>query len=218
MIGWRTVTLTAVVLTGLSVGSVRAESPAPTDGEWASYLLEQTLLPVDRAALRAEASLLAIRVVDPGGNMRDTAELADAIGNFFWDRGYEVQVLEPRAEIEEGALLLDLTVDAADFDEPARAGSFLGLGGTKVLRRAVLAVHGRLEDPRSGRWYWRGAPTTQVEAWIAEDELVPATLDRPAWAGAVPVPSTAVESPWWERLVVGGLLAGVITLYVGGSN
>lgn len=190
----------------------------PTDAQWSELLLERTLAPIERAVHASGFSLVAIRVSDEKGSSRDTEPLSEAIGNFLWDRGYEVQILGRGDEMDGEGLLLELTVDVADFDQPGRAGSFLGLGATHVLRRAALGFHGRLENPETGRWYWKGAPYVQMEDWIAEDELVDLAEDRPAWAGAAPSPSTELASPWWERAVVGGLLAGVITLYFGGSN
>lgn len=212
--GW---VLASVLSCVLGLSTARADE-APTDAHWGQLLLEQTLAPVERAVHAAGFSLIAIRVSDENGSSRETEELSEAIGNFFWDRGYEVQILGRGDEVDGRGLLLELTVDVADFDRPGRAGSFLGLGATHILRRAALGFHGRLEDPETGRWYWQGAPHVQMEGWIDEQELIGLADDRPAWAGTAPQPATELASPWWERAVVGGLLAGVITLYFGGSN
>jgi hypothetical protein len=203
----------------LAVAPVAAEEVRWTsDGETAELVLREVLRPIDQAARANGAELLALRVVDAEGADKSLEELSEAIGNFFWDAGYEVQLLEARTEIEAGAWRLDLTVDAASVDTPDRRGSFLGLGQERVLRRAVLSVRGRLEDPESGRWYWKGAPSLQIERWVPADMDLEMSVDRPQWAGAVPSPLPDRGSAWWEKSLVAGLLAGVVTLYFNGVN
>lgn len=200
----------------------RADDPHSStwssDGRVGRLVLQEVLSPIEDAARSSGAQLISLRVVDDNGSDRNLSALTDAIGNFFWDAGYEIQVRGPRTEVEEGAWTLDLTVRAAAVDSPRRRGSFLGLGQGKVLRRALVSLSGRLEDSRSGRWVWKGSPTVSKEAWIDADEDLRLSADRPQWAGAVPSPMAPSGASWWEKSVVAGLLAGVVTLYFSGAN
>ncbi len=208
----------AIAVATIFGSQARAESVHPTDGETATLLLQEILRPVEEAARAHGAQLLALSVVDSSGSDRAVKALSEAVGNFFWDAGYEVQILSPRTEPDPGAWRLDLTVDAAAIDTPRHRGSFLGLGETQWLRRAVLSVHGRLSDPQSGRWYWQGAPSLQNEDWIPASAVEELSADRPAWASAIVPPLGAEGAAWWEKGVVGGLLLGVVTLYFSGAN
>ena len=198
-----------------SSGGARAEVIA-TDGAVADTLLTRMMDPVLRALQEApEATGVAIRL--PAGPARK-GDLHDEVGNFLYERGYEIWTLEAGREAPEGSLLLDFEVQAAGVDYPREKGGFLGFGESRILRRAALGVTGRLEDPDDGRWLWRGAPLVQHEQWVPRSRREALAGDRPAWIAGTPLPAIDDGGHWWERGLVAGLLAGVVVLYFDGTQ
>ena len=214
----RTLSLAVMALAVLACfpcASARA-GESPTDGAVARAMLGHLLEPVlEVLADHPGSERIAIR--KPAG-MPAAALLHEEVGNFLYDRGYEVFVLDATMEVPEGALLLDFERKSAGIDYPREKGGFLGLGRSRTLRRGALGVSGRLEDPADGRWLWRGSPQVQHEDWIWKAQTKQLAADRPSWITGAPLASLQSEKNWWERGLVAGLLTGVVVLYLDGAR
>lgn len=195
--------------------AARAQAPL-TEGAITRELVGAVLEPVI-GALQASGGVAGV-VIRKSPGLAPGTTVQEEIGNFLFDRGYEVFVLDPQMEVPEGAVVLDLVVKVAGFDYPRERGGFLGLGGNRVLRRGALGLSGRLEDPADGRWLWRGSPQVQYEDWVAKREQQELAADRPPWMMAKPLPTAEPHVNWWERGLVAGLLTGVVVLYLDGAQ
>lgn len=212
-----TILATLVVITASLAWSVSpSAADVPTDGVVARELLGDLLVPV-LEALEAGAGHDRVAIRKPAG-LPAAALLHEEVGNFLHERGYEVFVLDSQMEVPEGAVVLDFEVRTAGFDYPRERGGFLGLGRSRTLRRGALGLSGRLEDPASGRWLWRGSPLVQREDWIFKVQSKGLSSDRPAWITGAPPPQLDSDHNWWERGLVAGLLAGVVILYFDGAQ
>lgn len=207
--------LTIAWMVASAPSAVRAQEPL-TEGAITRKLVGAVLEPVI-GALQASGGVAGVVIrKSPGAATGTTVQ--EEIGNFLFDRGYEVFTLDPQMGVPEGAVVLDLVVKVAGFDYPRERGGFLGLGSSRVLRRGALGLSGRLEDPADGRWLWRGSPQVQYEDWIEKREQQKLAADRPAWMMAKPLPTAKPQVNWWERGLVAGLLTGVVVLYLDGAQ
>ena len=201
-----------ILLAGASVAGAQ-----PSDGHVAEHLFGQLMEPIESALRESSAAGVVMR--RPAGSAAAGVEpLQDRIGNFLHERGYHVWTVEDPADLPEEGLVLDFEVEAAGVDYPGERSGFLGLGSKKVLRRAALGVRGRLEDPDSGRWLWRGAPRFVAEHWVDAERAEELASDRPDWMSGTPLEAPEDESRWWERGVMAGLLAAVVVLYADGTQ
>lgn len=203
-----------LVALGLTLGSGAAAQS--TDGEVADDLLLSIVTPLEAAL--AEAGATGITMVRGARRQAELVSLQDEIGNFLYERGYEVHTVPTREDAPPDVPLLDFRVASAGFDYPARRTGFLGLGHPRVLRRGALGITGSLEDPRDGRWLWRGAPLRVAEEWVQARQVEPLAADRPLWMTDKPLVRPEGRSPWWERSLMAGLLAGVVILYADGTQ
>lgn len=213
----RTTTMAAVALVTVLSGAARAQS---TDGAVAEDLFRALMLPIEAAL--ADAGAEGIVMVEPPANSKPLTALMgpiqERIGNFLYERGYEVHTVPLRGTRPEGVPVFDFEIDAAGFDYPSRRAGLLGLGKEKWLRRAAFGLQGRIEDPVSGHWLWKGAPRYVVEEWVSTGDVEDLADDRPAWMSERPLVVPEGRSPWWERSMMAGLLAGVVILYVDGTQ
>lgn len=206
--------LTAVLAVPVS------SSGQATDGQVSEELFERLIGPVEAALAETGARGVAMRA--PAANNKNLTALMepiqDRIGNFLFQRGYEVKTVAARGALPEDLPFFDFEVDAAGFDYPSQRSGFLGLGREKWLRRAALGIRGRIEDPRDGRWLWQGEPRLVIEDWIASSDVETLAEDRPLWMAEKPLIRPTGRSPWWERSIMAGLLVGVVILYTDGTQ
>jgi hypothetical protein len=215
-------TIRDLALRGLLTGTILlvgagVAAAQPSDGHVAEHLLGQLMEPIESALEASSAPGVVMR--RPAGSADTGLEpLQDRIGNFLHERGYHVWTVDDQADLPEEGVVLDFEVEAAGVDYPGERSGFLGLGQKKVLRRAALGVRGRLQDPDSGRWLWRGAPRFVAEHWVDADRAEELATDRPEWMDGTPLETLEDDSRWWERGIMAGLLAAVVVLYADGTQ
>jgi hypothetical protein len=208
-----------VVASVLDAGTAAAEEPAVTNAELSQRLLEEVLTPIaDAADQDGGPAAIALRSAGATANAPSREALQEAIGNFFYDRGYEVWTPAAEGAMPDSSLVFEFEVHEAAIDYPRRVGGFLGFGSGKTLRRAVLGVEGRVRNNLSGRWVWRGAPRRQFEDWVPSSSLESLRGEEPAWVDAYPIVEPEAKTGWWERALVAGLLSSVVIVYFDGAN
>lgn len=189
-----------------------------TNGEVGTALLNDLLDPVRTRLPPADQTSLALRNLEPSPATAGSSPIEDAIAGYFFDRGFDVWVLEPEAAAAEGSLLLEFELQRARFTYPRIQTSWLGLGPEKLTRAAEAALDVRLMEADTGHVLWRGTPEARYEDWVPRKEQQRLAADHPAWAEEGGPPADGSGSPWKERVAVLGLLGGVILLYFSGAN
>lgn len=211
-------TLVAAVLS--LVWSTAPAAAQSTDGEVAENLFHELVLPVEAALAEAGATGITMRA--PASTSTKLVSLLgpiqERIGNFLYERGYDVHTLEAGAEAPDDIPLFEFEVDAAGFDYPSKRAGFLGLGSETWLRRGALGIRGRIQDPRNGQWLWTGSPRLVKETWVPASDVEALAEDRPAWMSERPLVRPEGRSVWWERSLMAGLIAGVVILYADGTQ
>ena len=205
------------ILCGLLLAVALPAGAQPSDGQVADDLFRSLVGPLEEALAEAGARGIAMRRA-AGAQRAALESLQDEIGNFLLDRGYDVHTVPAQAALPDDVPLLEFEVVAGGFDYPIRRRGFLGLQSPRVLRRSALGIEGRLQDPRDGRWLWQGAPLLVAEDWVTAKEVEPLAADRPLWMTENPLVRPEGRSPWWERSLMAGLLAGVVILYADGTQ
>ncbi len=135
------------------------------------------------------------------------------------DAGWEVWTLQAGQSPVEGALLLEYSVEAAQVQYLGETRGFLGLGTPKVRRQTDLRVESRLVDPGTGRLFWREIFDSSRRDGFASTAVSVVEADQPGWLDKPKLDeSDGGRAGFLEKVLIAGLVGGVIALYVAGAQ
>jgi hypothetical protein len=211
--------LLVTLISMLVMGVVSARASSPISNQEAAAKVTSSLLQKVEKVLndnRGTPPRIALRALSPS---KFNTAFEDSLAPALLDQGWEVWILDANQEPQEHTLLFEYKVMQAKLRYPSMHHGFLGLATPKVDRVIDLGLQGRLQGVDDGRVYWQGSSSARYEDSFAMSALSTVQIDQPSWLTAPKVEdSTTSKAGFLEKVVIAGLVGGVVALYISGAQ